>query len=180
MITPAAKPEFSRVVDIDRIGEEGLTLKLEATAEERAALAERFDLQALNQLEAVAHLSLQPKGSVRAEIDWRGNAIQTCVVSLEPIEANLADKVVVIFSADVGNIDVGELEMDLEMQDPPEPLVENQFDLGETIAELFGVTLDPYPRRPEAEIPKKWVSPVESETKYRNPFAKLAELSEKK
>ena len=50
-------PEFSRPLRIDTIGSDGRSIHVEADAAERAALAKRFDLVAIDRLEAEVTLS---------------------------------------------------------------------------------------------------------------------------
>jgi len=42
--------------------------------------------------------------------------------------------------------------VDLEGDDPPDPLIGGKIDVGEVLAEELGLTLDPYPRLPGASL----------------------------
>ena len=61
MTKPAeAPPEFSRLLAVNRLGEAVEIREITATAEERAALARRFELLALDRLEANLRIERLP------------------------------------------------------------------------------------------------------------------------
>ena len=68
MTGEAAQPEFSRILDLTRLGKEGEERPIEATAEECAMLARRFGLVSLEGLRA--DVTVRPSGK-------RGS-IETC------------------------------------------------------------------------------------------------------
>lgn len=174
----AAAAEFSRLIEVERIGEEGVCMTITADVEERAALARRFDLLSLDRL--VAEVQVQPKGtdgSVVVDLDWQADVVQRCVVSLEPVAAHLAERSRLVFSDRPEATEAyGGEDFDLESEEPPEPLVEGRIDVGELTAEQMALALDPYPRRPDARLPEAY---AEHEPERRNPFAALAKLKEK-
>ncbi|MEM8695735.1 MAG: DUF177 domain-containing protein [Pseudomonadota bacterium] len=140
-----ADPEFSRPVAIDAIGKGATTHAIEANAEERAALAERFDL------EAIAGLS------ARAEIHRDGSAIfanghidadvtQNCVVTGELVSSLIAEEFALRF---VPEQPAGDEEEEIELSaDECEtlPYVGGAIDLGEAAAQTMALALDPFPR----------------------------------
>jgi uncharacterized metal-binding protein YceD (DUF177 family) len=98
--------------------------------------------------------------------------IQTCVVTLEPLENEVDEDIDIAFSpAAASSFDehVGEVEVPLE--DAPEPLIGGAIDLGAIATEFLVLGLDPYPRKPDAvlELPP-------SGEEVAHPFAALAEL----
>ena len=75
--------------------------------------------------------------------------------------------------------DAGEIELDAEAADGPEPLAGPEIDLGEVAAEQLGLAIDPYPRRAGAEVPAEWAgepAPEPSPPEKVNPFAALGKL----
>ncbi len=182
------QPEFSRPVSVDRIGSIATTQHLEASAEERAALAQRFDLQALDRLTATLTLRRARGGqyiSVSGHVS--GAAVQTCVVSLEPVPATVESDFAVILGPIDGAPERGEIDIS-EEDDALEPWPEEGLDLGELAAQYFSLALDPYPRAAGAEVPNAYQpNEVEDEGYYNtaeaqskpNPFAALAGLAKK-
>jgi uncharacterized metal-binding protein YceD (DUF177 family) len=84
--------EFSHVVEVDRIGPQGLQMQLEADQAARVALARQ--LRILGVLSLKADLKLVPEalaghfrltGQIEAEVD------QACVVTLEPVRQQVSE-----------------------------------------------------------------------------------------
>jgi uncharacterized metal-binding protein YceD (DUF177 family) len=93
---------------------------------------------------------LQPlaPGVVRAEGMLQARIVQTCVVTLEPFESDLAEAFAVRF---VPEAEVAE-EIDFEAEDEI-PYAGAAIDLGEAAAEQLALALDPYPRKPGVALP---------------------------
>jgi hypothetical protein len=72
-----------------------------------------------------------------------------------------------------------DLELDVEGAEAPEPVLDGWIDLGELAAEQLGLAIDPYPRKPDAELPAEWKAEPGAEpavTERPNPFAALEKL----
>lgn len=144
-MTPESVGPLSRPIAIDHLPPEGIETTVEATAEERAALAADFKLPAIHSLEGRFRLTgsserVHVAGKVRASI------AQTCVVSLDPFDSVVEEEVVVEFS--IRSASSGS-------QDPDERLDEitdGRIDLGSLTAEFLVLGLDPYPRKPGADF----------------------------
>jgi uncharacterized metal-binding protein YceD (DUF177 family) len=173
--TPSDTVEFSRPVEIHRLGDSELVHKISATAEERAALARRFDILAVDRLEAKVTLRRTRAGlKLAGRLD--ADVVQACVATTEPVPATVSHDFTVIY----GDISEGaDVEIDLDENDPVEPMPEGALDIGEAVAQELALALDPYPRAPGAAIDQRWIEP-ESEAKPVNPFAALAKLTKGK
>lgn len=172
-------PEFSRRVRAIEVGGVGWPRRLEANPAERAALAGRFDLLALDALTADLVVVRDAAGiRVGGRIAAAGS--QACVVSAEPVAFALDEPVDLRFSdaaVPAGDeIELGGTDLDTL------PLEGDDLDLGEAVAQSLGLALDLYPRAsPEirAAAAKLVLSPAEAEAltaadKARaNPFAML-------
>ena len=167
--------EFSRPIDVTRLGDVEVTQEIEANAAERQALARRFDLVAIDALKARVRLrrirggtALRLSGTLNADV------VQTCVVSLAPVANHIDEDFTVIYAsnAPAEEVAIG-ADPDVVL---PEPMPEGYLDVGEAVAQQLGVSLDPYPRAPGATIDPKW---TEGERERDNPFAKLATLKAK-
>jgi len=147
----ASDPEFIRRVDVKVLADgASRTVEMTATAAERALLARRFTLLALDRLEARATLTRLDR-AVRAEIDIAADVVQQCVVTLEPVAATVVDRVVVTFQPKSSSpIVEADVNVVVDGDDPPEPQIGRTVDLGEPVAEALGLALDPYPRKGDA------------------------------
>src|SRR5580704_498205 len=84
-------PEFSRLIAIEGIIPDKARLEhITASAEECAALAERFDLQSLSGLKAkLTVLRVSDGNIIRVEGDIEAEVVQTCVVSLQGVPSEI-------------------------------------------------------------------------------------------
>jgi uncharacterized protein len=107
------------------------------------------------------------------------NVTQTCVVSLDPVEANLDVPVEVEFWP-VSLID--ELERSTEepgnpgLLDWPEAVVDGRIDLGPVIYETVATALEPYPKREGVSFDWSQGPSEEAGSAKSGPFAALAAL----
>jgi uncharacterized metal-binding protein YceD (DUF177 family) len=171
-VTP--QPEFSRPLEIDQIGAEGVALEIEADPSEREALARRFGLVRLDRLQASATISPVSRKLFRVEASFEAEVVQTCVVTLEPFSTHLSEQ----FSALFGEGGPGMAALvSSEEDDLPEPIEGGAIDLGETVAQHLALSLDPYPRKPGASIPAEYAPDPQEEGQGRvKPFAGLSIL----
>jgi uncharacterized metal-binding protein YceD (DUF177 family) len=172
-------PEFSRIVRIDQIPAQGTELTIEAGPEERKALADRFALVEISALQARVSLRAIAGGtSFRMSAVIHASLVQTCVVTLDPLPAKIEEPFSMTFGGD-GEEDGGELDLSLDDEDPPEPVVDGGIDIGEAVAEHLALALPPFPRKPGTEYVAIEEDDPEPE-KRPSPFAVLAKFHEKK
>ncbi|WP_436641025.1 YceD family protein [Microbaculum sp. FT89] len=140
---------ISVVVTRDEVPEGGLAVGIDATADERVAIA-RY-------LECPSVLSMSARLTVT---HWRGRGlavrgaldaciVQTCVVTLEPFENAVHEDVESFFAPDVAPRPEEEAAEAAEIHDiDVEPLVHDRIDVGALVSEYLALGLDPYPRKP--------------------------------
>ena len=144
----AASPEFSRRVQLARLGAREEAYPISAEAGEREALARRFGLISLDRLEAEIRLLRLAGGLVRLSGRFGADVMQACVVSLEPVASSIEEE----FTALYGPAESGKSVMiDLET-DEAEPFEGDAIDVGEAVAQHLALALDPYPRAPGAGL----------------------------
>lgn len=145
-------------------------ITIEASPEERAAIAEALDIVSLESL--TAELAVRPwRGAgVRVEGTVRGALTQECVATLEPVSSTVEEEIDVRLDPDAEP--ASEVEVDIESADPPEPLETDVVDVGAIALEHFVLGIDPYPRAPGAVF-EPHEEDVEEEP---SPFAVLASL----
>lgn len=156
--------------------------QLEANEAERAALAEVLDLQAIHRLVAKVGLRRLSSGLVEVKGSFESEVVQTCVVTLEPVPAKVAESFRLTFGDAQPEPDLTEIDIDFDDSDPPEPILDGKIDLGVIIAEQLSLGLDPYPRKEGAALPQEF-EPKESDVVVdlelagrRKPFLGLDKL----
>jgi uncharacterized metal-binding protein YceD (DUF177 family) len=177
-------PEFSRPIDALALPGTGRTHVLEANAEELAALAKRLDVLAVRSL--TAKVTATPMGGsplIRVDGRFEAALTQACSVTLEPMETTVAEDFALTYGPDSdSDVTPGGKEIQLHMDDddPPEPIVGGQIDLGEAVVEYLSLAIDPFPRSPGAlfEAGEGHDFTV-NEPEKGNPFAVLANLKKK-
>jgi uncharacterized metal-binding protein YceD (DUF177 family) len=152
--------EFSRFIEVDKIGQGGAGRTISATAEERRALADRFGLQDIDELSAELTLRRVRGDAVRLDGALHAKVTQTCVVSLQPVPAVISEAIAVNF-AEEQEEEAEEVEIAYDLDDAPEPIIHGRIDLGEAVAQQLALALDPYPRAPGAEIPANYVGEID-------------------
>lgn len=159
---------FSREVSVRRLtGPE--VHSFAATPEERIALAEAIDVLAIHELTAEATLSPWRSTGVTVAGTVRGVVDQACVVTLDPVRAEIEAPFAMRYHPEAAPTPV---DVDPEADDPPEPLESERVDVGALALEHFVLSLDPYPRSPNAAF----TPPELPEDDTPSPFAILARL----
>lgn len=159
-------PEFHRPLSLDRIGQLGLDMTVEATAAECAALAERMNLPGVLAVSCTFHLIRESRDKVAARGVLRARVTQTCIISLDDFDAAVEEVFQIRF------VPSGEETDDIDPESEDEiPFDGNMIDLGEAASEQLGLALDPYPRMPGVEMPEV------SDDPEPHPFAALRKLN---
>ena len=173
----SARNEFSRPIRVDTIGAEPRPLTIEAEPGERAALAKRFDLPAIDLLSADLGVTRNEE-VVIADGRMRAEVTQRCVASGEPVPASLDEPFRILFVPVPVAQRGGEEEIELNERDCDVVFYDGaSIDVGEAVAETLSLNLDPWPRAPGAEEVLKQAG-VKDEDEV-GPFAALAGLKDK-
>ncbi len=171
-------PEFSRIFNLDKVGKLPYKYEINATKEELAAVAQRFDLLRVDQL--IAHIEILKSdhtGDFEVKARVRTDVVQACIVSLAEVSEHLEFefKLSLVegdedrFHDDLDWHSEAEKEFDLEFYQ------DNEVDFGEITSQYLSLELNPYPR---ADINIEDVDLDENEKP--NPFAQLDVLKDKK
>ncbi len=140
------KPELSRAYPISRLGG-GARFVVEARPEECAALSVRMGLLDLYSLTCRFDLRPGEGGAIAASGLLRARFRQSCVISLDPFDDELAE----VFSVCFVPLGRQSEELDLEADDEI-PYEGGVLELGEAASEQLALALDPFPRKPGAEL----------------------------
>jgi len=171
--------EFSRPVAVDGLPQSGRKWTIEATPEECARLARRFGILAVNALTATFTVKPVSHGDViRVTGTMTADVVQACVATLTPVEQRVVEDIDLPFSETAAETQ-GDIDMDLSLDDPPEPIYDGKVDLGEVAAEHLALGLDPFPRADNAEFIVSSEGCDDSEERTPSPFAKLEALKKK-
>lgn len=174
--TDAAPPEFSRHVPLPRIDGGETVYPIAANAAERALLARRFDLVALDGLTAEVRLSQGPAG-IRLAARLTADIAQLCGVTLEPFRSRIEDAFTLLYRQEAPEGDLLDA-----MAEDYEIYTGSEVDIGEAVAQQLSLALDPFPRAPGAEIPDLAQDSPDETTPDEvpaSPFAALARLVKK-
>ena len=145
------QPEFSRTVRADTLSPAPRELSIGADEAERAALAKRFGLIAIERLTAEAWIKRNGE-EIEAEGRLSAEVTQSCVASGAPVAARVDEPFTIIFRPHPQHVRDEEEEIELSGSDLDVVFYEGSaVDLGEAVAETLSLALDPYPRAPESE-----------------------------
>lgn len=171
-MTPDTVGPLSRLVDVMRIPPRGQDVRVEATAEECAALARDFGLPRIQSLTGDYHLKTSAKG-IHVTGTVKAAITQVCVMTLDSFDSTLEEEVEVDFAEPSGM--PAEPPTDINEYEPPDEIVNGQIDLGALTAEFLALGLDPYPRKPGVDFSFQDASDGKD-----SPFAALSKLKESK
>jgi uncharacterized metal-binding protein YceD (DUF177 family) len=166
-------------VRVETITLRPMTFEIAAAQPDFAAIARHLGVASLEALKASYSLS---RNGDRVKLEGKITAAlhQTCVVTLEafPVALKVPVKLDFVPEAELATLaagDTGEGEIDIEVllneEDPPEPIVDGVIDLGAITLEFLALALDPYPRKPGVSFDE-----TAPEAAPESPFAALARL----
>jgi len=182
MTPDSTKPlPLSHPLRVEDIKLRGSHVVVRAQAAELPAIAAHLGLSSVEALEA-RYVATRSGDKVKLEGTIFAMLHQTCIVSLDPFPVDLEVPVRLDFAPEEesriaarraeadehGKIDV---EVQLNEDDPPEPIVDGLIDLGTVTLEFLALGLDPYPRKPGVSFES---GPADAGVE--SPFAALAKL----
>ncbi len=152
----------------------GEAVVIEASPEERAALAARFGLGAVESLRAEISLEQKPR-AIRASGRLKAAIMQPCAVSGEDFPVTIDEPIDLRFIEENHRpiAEDAEIELELESDDCDEiDYAGDMFDLGEAVAQTLGLAIDPYAEGPGADAARKAAGIVQ-EGEQEGPLAAL-------
>jgi Large ribosomal RNA subunit accumulation protein YceD len=168
---------WSVPVVVAQLPDTGLHRDIEADPAARASMAEVAGLREVLSASALLDVTPQSGGRVHVTGYVRARIGQTCVVTLDPIENDIDEPIDLVFAPPEQIPQLSDLvddaaESDVEIPDPPEPIVNGVIDLGRLATDAIFLAVDPYPRRPDAVFEPL----VEAADPMDHPFAALKAL----
>jgi uncharacterized metal-binding protein YceD (DUF177 family) len=144
-----APPLLDAAIRIDHIPPEGREITVVADVRQRAAIAERLEISAVDRLEARLKLT-RFRGGLRVEGRLEAVTVQPCVVTFVPVSQEIDEPVDRIFLPASEQPKTGtthaETFVDLEADEMPDYFEGHEVDLSEALVETVALALDPYPR----------------------------------
>lgn len=147
---------------------------IEATGAERAALAARFGLGAVENLVATVTLEQRPR-AIRAAGRLKAAIMQPCAISGEDFPVTIDEAIDLRFVDENQRPATEDEEIELEADDCDEIEYSGEmFDLGEAVAQTLGLAIDPYAEGPNADAARA-AAGIVPEDAVRGPLADLLE-----
>lgn len=171
-----AKSPITYPIDVRRLPQKGFPVVVEPDAKARAELARVHGLVSVERFRAELLFVAWKRGGISVTGSVRATIVQQCIVTLEPIEAEIDEDVDLVFVPEGSalardTIEEGELVLSADGPDLPETFDGVSIDAGAVAEEAFALAIDPYPRKPGAELPS-----TGSGDRDESPFATLRGL----
>ncbi|MBB3764846.1 YceD family protein [Sphingomicrobium lutaoense] len=165
------------MIDPIRLSEirDGDRIDVTADEKERAAIADRLGLEALEHFSA--HAVLHRDGeAVSAEGRVKADAVQACVATGEPVPEHVDEAFAIRFipapiEGGEEEVELDEGEMDVVFHDGA------RIELGDALVDTLSLSLEPYPRSPNADAELKRAGVLSEEE--AGPFGALSALKKK-
>ena len=178
-LAPEPETELSVLISISELKRGYFKTEIKANKEQLTKLAKRFGLIELKRFDAILEatlLSTEPR--VLVEGSFRARVVQQCVVTLEPVSNEVKGILYCKYAVSPEINETGPIDFDLTTEDPPEMIVDNQFDAGVILTEQLGLELNPFPRSLGGcfDAQTNFAHDNEPSKRTRNPFDVLKKL----
>lgn len=149
---------FSYPVKVGHISANAVRVRIEANAEELLGLAKLWNVLTVRFLKAELQISRWKKDGVRIKGTVEAEIEQACVVTLEPVVSQINEQLEQVFVPEGSKLarltldGQGEMVIDPDGPDLPEPFVGDTIDAGALVTEFAALAIEPYPRKPGVEF----------------------------
>lgn len=172
--------ETDWTIAVTEVPQNGVSFTRTATASERAAVAKALDLLDCTALGCKLRIKPLRQGRYQVKGQLTATVVQACVVSLEPVENQLAQAIDVEFwpkeETGAPSAKDDNAWLDPAAPDSAEAIEQGHIGIGRLVYECLASGLDPYPRKVGATL--GWTEP-EAARAAVHPFAPLAKLKKK-
>lgn len=120
---------------------------------ELSKIAENYGLEAVSSFRFEGHSEPVSKIRLRIRGTLTAGITQTCVATLESVDEEIQEEVDLLFTnrPPKKSDEEPEVDIDMELSDPPEFVGGAVFDIGDFILEHFALAVPPYPRKSGVE-----------------------------
>lgn len=196
--TPRApRGPFSRRINVHDVPVKGLEMAINATSDECAAIAADVGIPAVNRLSARYHIAHRTGDHLAVSGMLEASITQVCVVSIEPFESEVKRPIELTFAPRATppritghhgdrhredrhreSLPTAPIAMPGDdLDDPPDPIVDDTIDLGSVALEFLVLSLDLYPRKPGVHFADVVIG--EEDDAKPSAFAALARLKDR-
>lgn len=147
------KSPISFEASILRLPAKGMPVRIEADEAQRRALADAHHLVEVKSFRADLLVENWKRDGVKVSGRVKAAIVQSCITSLEPIDAEVDEEFHALFVPEGSKLtrpdafEGGEMILDAEGEDGPEPFSGDTIDVGQLAEEFFALGIDPYPRK---------------------------------
>jgi uncharacterized metal-binding protein YceD (DUF177 family) len=172
---------FSHRIKVGHVSHNPLEIHIEADARERDALARLWDILGVEALSAELKIRRWKKDGVKVMGTVHAEVTQACGVTLDPVPQVIDEEIEEIFVPEGSPLaripanDAGEIVVDPDGPELPEPFSGDEIDIGAFVAEMAAMALDPYPRKSDVRF-EGHLDEGAVEEKKPSPFAVLKNL----
>lgn len=181
-ITSQSAP-ISQVYRVDDIPLAGVSGVIDLNSDEKSEIAKIFDITELKKFKFTYNLMRGRQGRFKLDGQLEADVTQECVITLEPVEKKYNDTIVIDLwpPKDVALAEkLAEQEGRSFLLDGPEPIVDDQIDVGQIAYEHFASILDPFPKKAGAAFDWSGNSTDDTPQELQKPFAGLDDMLRKK
>lgn len=141
-------PPLQHMFDLGDLSHAGSEVTVKAKGDELAQLAKWASVDAVRSFQAIVGLRRISQTQFGFEADLEADVVQSCVVTLEPVESHLARHISrELYLAPRRPVEEGELTLAAADDDVPETITSPDYDLAGPLLEEFVLAIDPYPRK---------------------------------
>jgi uncharacterized metal-binding protein YceD (DUF177 family) len=171
------EPPLQHIFDLSDLSQAGSEVIVEPKAEELPGLAKWAGVDSVKRFTGKVGLRRLSQTRFNFDADLTADVIQSCVVTLEPVESRITRHVSreLQLAPRLPRADAGELTLAAGDDDVPEAILSLDYDLAAPLLEEFALAIDPYPRKAGVSF----TPPVEPETPQSSPFAVLKALKDR-
>ena len=166
------------IMPLRDISRTGTLIERAFDAAELALLARELEILSIEWLKVSGRLSPRSGGRYRLVGTLKAGVTQACVISLDPVQANVSSDLDIEFlPADAGEDEVKMEATESLLEEQDTDIIEaGGINLGRIVYEELATSLDPFPRHPDVALEQTEAGNDGADT---GPFAALARLKER-
>ncbi|MBD9371783.1 DUF177 domain-containing protein [Rhizobium sp. ARZ01] len=169
---------FSYLVKVGHISANPVEVKIAADGNECSGLARQWGVPEVRSFSAELQVQRWKKDGVRLKGRVQANIVQSCVVTLDPVESLIDEPIDAVFVPEGSKlartpvVEGGEMLLDPDGPDSPETFHGDTIDVAVVAAEYAAMAIDAYPRK-EGVMFSGHVEHSEDDDRKPSPFAVL-------
>lgn len=171
------EPPLQHFFELGGLSQAGAEVTVKAKAGELPGLADWGGVDSVKQFTATVSLRRLSQSSFSFEADLTADVVQTCVVTLEPVESRISRHITreLRLAPRLPLPEAGELTLAAGDDDVPETIASPDYDLAAPLLEEYVLAIDPYPRKAGVAFDL----PAAPEAPQSSPFAVLKALKDR-